>query len=141
MVKYVDKKCEPLIGPTALQLWAPQFPYFAETLREFIMRDKERMDRDGNLINTLNMDGLYIPPNTFNIFGLTDCTFYELCQPGSGPANPRPGAPRKRELVCETESLLLWVSKGNGSLYETPDHLPSKWYDWCCLWAYQWKTR
>jgi hypothetical protein len=54
------------------------------------MRDKERMDRDGNLINTLNMDGLYIPPNTFNIFGLTDCTFYELCRPGSGPANEGP---------------------------------------------------
>jgi hypothetical protein len=44
MVKYVDKKCALLIGPDALELWAPQFPYFAETLREYMMRDKEHVD-------------------------------------------------------------------------------------------------
>jgi hypothetical protein len=78
MVKYVDNKCAPLIGPDTLELWAPQFPFFAETLREYIMRDKECVDENGNLIHVLNMDGLYIAPGTFNIFSVTDCTFYEL---------------------------------------------------------------
>jgi hypothetical protein len=68
MVKYVDNKCAPLIGPDALELWAPQFPFFAETLREYIMRDKEHVDENGNLINVLNMDGLYIAPGHFQHF-------------------------------------------------------------------------
>ena len=112
MVKYVEKKSVPLIGPRVLQLWAPQFQYFAETLREYIMRDKEMMDCDGNLINTLNMDGLYIPPTIFNIFSLTDCSFYELCRLGSGPANDRPGAPRKENWYIKQRAFYCGYQKG-----------------------------
>jgi hypothetical protein len=112
MVKYVDNKCAPLIGPDALELWAPQFPFFAETLREYIMRDKECVDENGNLINVLNMDGLYIAPGTFNIFSVMDCTFYELCRPGSGPANDRPGAPRKEGWYVKQRAFYSGYQRG-----------------------------
>jgi hypothetical protein len=112
MVKYVDHKCRPLIGPRALELWAPQFPYFAETLREYIMRDKERVDENGNFINVLNMGGLYIPPNTFNIFSVTDCTFYELCRLGSGPAIDIPGAPQKQNWYVRQRAFYSRYQRG-----------------------------
>jgi hypothetical protein len=84
-----------LIGPNALELWTPQFPHFAETLRDNLMRDKERFDHDGNPLPPLTMHGHYIVSGIFNIFYVTDCNFYELCRPGSGPANDMPGAPRR----------------------------------------------
>jgi hypothetical protein len=59
MVKYVDKKSDPLIGPRALELWASPFPFFAETLRDYLMQDKERYDCDGNPLPGLNMDGIF----------------------------------------------------------------------------------
>ena len=111
MVKYVDNKCAPLIGPRALELWAPQFPYFAETLREYVMRDKEHVDENGNLINVVNMGGLYIPPHTFNIFSVTDCTFYELCRPGSGPAHVLPGAPRRENWYVKQRAFYSGYQK------------------------------
>ena len=58
------------------------------------MRDKERVDLNGNQLPPLNMDGTFFEPGTFNIFNVTDCKFYEMCHPGSGPDNDRLGAPR-----------------------------------------------
>ena len=112
MVKYVDHKCAALIGPQALRLWAPQFDFFAETLREYLMRDKERFDQDGNAQPFLTMDGLYIPPNSFNIFSLCDCTFYEMCRPGSGPANDLPGAPRRAGWYVKQRAFYSGYQRG-----------------------------
>jgi hypothetical protein len=112
MVKYVDKKSAPLIGPNALELWAPQFPHFAETLRDYLMRDKERFDRDGNPLPPLTMNGCYIVSGTFNIFSVTDCTFYELCRPGSGPANDIPGAPRREGWYIKQRAFYSGYQRG-----------------------------
>ena len=112
MIKYIDNKCQPLIGPTALELWAPQFPYFAETLRTFLMRDKERKDRDGNDLPPLVYAGDYIDPGTFIIFGVTDCTFYELCRPGSGPDNQDPGAPRREGWYIKQRAFYSGYQRG-----------------------------
>jgi hypothetical protein len=112
MVKYVDKKCASLIGPTALRIWAPQFPYFAETLRNYLMHDKERVDRDGNPLPPLNMDGIFIPPDTFNIMSLTDCSFYELCRPGSGPANDQVSAPRREGWYVKQRAFYSGYQRG-----------------------------
>jgi hypothetical protein len=91
---------------------APQFPFFAETLREYIMRDKEHVDENGNLINALNMDGLYIPPHTFNIFSVTDCTFYELCCLGSGPATDIPDAPQRQNWYVKQRAFYSGYQRG-----------------------------
>jgi hypothetical protein len=48
--KLFDSHFAHLIGPPALDIWAPQFPFFAEHIREYIQQDKERTDRDGNPI-------------------------------------------------------------------------------------------
>jgi len=93
LVKYIDRKMQPLIGPEALRIWAPQFPYFAESIREYIQKDKERTDRYGN--QTTRGMQYYIPPGTFNVFSITDCTTYEICRPGSGPINDNAGAGRR----------------------------------------------
>jgi hypothetical protein len=112
MVKYVDKKAGALIGPNALQLWAPQFPFFAETLREYIMHDKERKDRDGNDLPPLVYNDNYIAPGTYNIFGLTDCTFYEFCLPGSGPFNDQPGALQREGWYVKQHAFYSGYQRG-----------------------------
>jgi hypothetical protein len=112
MVKYVDRRSHGLIGPRVLELWAPQFNYFAEIIREYIMRDKERVDLDGNHLATLNMGGLYIASGTFNIFSVTDCTFYEICRPGSGPANDSLGAPRRHNWYVKQRAFYSRYQRG-----------------------------
>jgi hypothetical protein len=95
IVKQFDTTFAHLIGPQALALWAPQFPYFAEKIREYIQRDKARTDRHGNQTST----GVQLPhilPGEFNIFSVADCTVYEICRPGSGPANNNDGAGRRQ---------------------------------------------
>jgi hypothetical protein len=37
----------------------------------------------------------HIPPNNFNIFSFTDCTFHAICRPGSGPKHKEDGAGRR----------------------------------------------
>jgi hypothetical protein len=37
-----------------------------------------------------------IGPGEFNVFSITDCTVYEICRPGSGPANNNTGAGRRQ---------------------------------------------
>jgi hypothetical protein len=91
IVKLFDRHFAHLIGPTALGILAPQFPHFAEHIREYIQRDKERTDRDGNPI-IRGMPLQHIGPGEFNVFSVTDCTVYEVSRPGSGPANNNNGA-------------------------------------------------
>ena len=94
LVKIIDNRYYNVIGPAGLRLWAPYFPLFAEAVREFIHRGKERRDNQGN-VTVRGMANAYIPPGEFNVFSMTDCTVYEICRPGSGPANSDIGAPRK----------------------------------------------
>jgi DDE superfamily endonuclease len=82
LVRYTDNKFQPLIGPCGLRRWADQFPYFAECLRNYIQRDKDRIDYIGPY--TLNAGNRY-GVSEFNVFSFTDCTVYEVCRPGSGP--------------------------------------------------------
>ena len=67
IVKKFDRTFACLIGPQGLEVWAPQFPHFAEKIREYIQRDKERTDRDGNPI-IRGMPLQDIPPGGFNVF-------------------------------------------------------------------------
>ena len=69
----------------ALEVWAPQFPYFAEKIREYMQRDK--VQTDGNGIQVIRAGMQHLGPGEFNVFSVTDCTVYEICRPGSGPAN------------------------------------------------------
>jgi hypothetical protein len=95
IVKLFNTRFSRLIGPTALGIWAPQFPTFAEKIREYIQRDKERTDGNGNQI-IRGMPLQHIGPGQFNVFSVTDCTVYEVCRPGSGPANNNNGAGRRQ---------------------------------------------
>ena len=94
ILKQFDSKFAHLIGPQGLERWAPQFPYFAEIIREYIQRDKERTDAAGNP-TIRGMPLQRIGPGEFNVFSVTDCTVYEICRPGSGPANNNNGAGRR----------------------------------------------
>jgi hypothetical protein len=76
------------------------------------MRDKEWVDRYGNELPSLNMNGLYIPPGSFNIFSVTDCTFYKLCQPGSGPHNNEDGAPRREGWYVKQRAFYSGYQRG-----------------------------
>ena len=94
LVKYLDERFYHVIGPRGLRLWAPYFPDFAEAIREFIHRGKERVDAHG-AVTYRGITQAFIPPGQFNVFSMTDCTVYEICRPGSGPAISQAGAPRK----------------------------------------------
>jgi hypothetical protein len=76
------------------------------------MRDKERVDENGNFINVLNMGGLYIPPNTFNIFSVCDCTFYELCRPRIWTCYDIPGAPRRQNWYVKQRAFYSGYQRG-----------------------------
>jgi hypothetical protein len=105
IVNAFDTAFSHLIGPQALQIWAPQFPEFAETIREYIQRDKERTDRDGNQV-IRGMPLQRIGPGEFNVFSVTDCTVYEICRPGSGPANNNNGAGRRANWYIKQVSVI-----------------------------------
>ena len=77
-----------------------------------MMRDKEHMDVNGNLINVVDMDGLYILPHTFNTFSVTDCTFYELCHAGLGSANDQEGTPRKEGWYVKQRAFYSGYQRG-----------------------------
>ena len=104
IVKRFDTTFARLIGPQALSIWAPQFPVFAEKIREYIQRDKERTDRDGNPV-IRGMPLQRIGPGEFNVFSVTDCTVYEVCRPGSGPANNNNGAGRRQNWYIKQRAF------------------------------------
>jgi DDE superfamily endonuclease len=93
LVYLIDAKFHPLIGPNGLRRWADQFPLFAETLRQYIQRDKERIDFRCNYVLTTT-EKRYAE-DEFNVFSFTDATVYEVCRPGSGP-NSSGDAPSDR---------------------------------------------
>ena len=111
MIFYLDHRYAPLVGPAGLAVWAPDFPLFAECLRDYIMRDKERTDRHGN-VTIQNMGGHYIAPGEFNIFSCTDCTVYEICRPGSGPQNNSDGAPRRNDWYIKQRAFYDGYHRG-----------------------------
>jgi DDE superfamily endonuclease len=104
IVKKFDATFARLIGPQGLAVWAPQFPEFAEHIREYIQRDKERTDRDGNQV-IRGMPLQRIAPGDFNVFSVTDCTVYEISRPGSGPINNNNGAGRRQGWYIKQVSL------------------------------------
>ena len=84
IVHKFDRRFRSLIGPTGLRTWAPYFPQFAEVIRKYLCRPKARVSNNGDpKLKCLTVG--YIPPNGFNVFSFTDCSFYEICCPGSGP--------------------------------------------------------
>lgn len=85
MLKEIHDKLCPLISPQALRVWAPQFPFFAEKLRKYLIKAKDRFDNNNHPI-ILQLGDHHFGPGEFNIFSVTDCTVYEVCRPGSGPA-------------------------------------------------------
>ena len=93
LIQYLDRRYRNLVGPRGLTAWAPSFPFFAEKIREYISRDKHRTVN--GVPDVRNMPNNVIEPGQFNVFGFTDCTVYEICRPGSGPATRDEGAPRR----------------------------------------------
>ena len=111
LVKYMDTQFASIIGPQALSIWVDEFPYFAEKIRQYMIRDKIHLDHDGNVVDILNM------PNgpqegDFNIFSVTDCTVYEICRPGSGPANAQEGAPRQENWYIRQRAFYDGYHRG-----------------------------
>jgi hypothetical protein len=111
MVHRFDNVFAGLIGPTGLRAWAPFFPYFSECIREYICRSKERVNRRGETVQK-GMQVGWIEPGTFNVFSFTDCTFYEVCRPGSGPANARAGAPRRPNWYVKQRAFYCGYQRG-----------------------------
>ena len=107
IVELFDHKFAHLIGPTALRIWAPQFPYFAEKIRDYIQR--EHADHD-NQVTRGSM--LHIGPGELNVFSVTDCTVYEVCRPGSGPANHNDGAGRRQNWYIKQRAFYDGYHRG-----------------------------
>ena len=89
MINKVDTHFAPIIGPAALQIWATNFPHFAECIRKYLMKDKPRKH------GPVSMKDYPIREGEFNVFSITDCTAYEICRPGSGPATD--DAPKRKD--------------------------------------------
>jgi hypothetical protein len=111
LVRRFDRVFAPLIGPTGLRAWAPSFPYFAECIREYICRSKERVSRQGE-VTYRGMQNGWIPPGQFNVFSFTDCTFYEVSRPGSGPANNNAGSPRRANWYVKQRAFYSGYQRG-----------------------------
>ena len=94
LIKYLDKRYMHLVGPRGLTAWVHRFPYFSEVIREYITRDKDRVVNGVPTVR--NMPNNVIEEGQFNIIGFTDCTVYEICRPGSGPATKETAAPRRQ---------------------------------------------
>lgn len=110
LVKYIDQHFASIIGPQALSIWVDRFPYFAEKIRQYMVRDKQKLDRDGNIVDVLTMDDLN--EGDFNIFSITDCTVYEICRPGSGPANAEDGSPRQENWYIRQRAFYDGYHRG-----------------------------
>ncbi len=50
----------------------------------------------------------------FRIIGIIDCKIVETCQPGSGPAEDRPGAPHPEDANLIQESVYSGYAKCHG---------------------------
>jgi hypothetical protein len=111
IVRKFDRVYQSIIGPTALRCWAPHFPYFAEIIRDYICRDKERTNRNGDPVVRNMADG-YIQPLQFNVFSFTDCLFYEICRPGSGPSHNYAGAPRRTDWYIKQRAFYVGYQCG-----------------------------
>ena len=85
MVFTIEEKLGGLVSPQALKLWAPQFPFFAERIRQHLLSRKERKDHHGVVTVYQCTEEETGGPGEFNIFSFTDCTVYEISRPGSGP--------------------------------------------------------
>jgi hypothetical protein len=105
IVKKFDTAFARWIGPQGLGVWATKFPEFAEHIRKYVQRDKERTDRHGNQV-ILGMPLQRFGPGEFNVFSVVDCTVYEVCRPGSGPANNNNGAGRRQGWYIKQVSRL-----------------------------------
>jgi hypothetical protein len=62
IVHRFDRVFAPLIGPTGLRAWAPCFPYFAECIRDYICRAKERVNKHGKIVEKGLQAGWISPP-------------------------------------------------------------------------------
>jgi DDE superfamily endonuclease len=111
IVNRFDGRFCDLIGPRGLRVWSPFFPEFAEVIRAYICRSKERTNRQGDRVQRQLHTG-WIPPGQFNIFGFTDCSFYEVCRPGSGPANNTDGAPRRTGWYIKQRAFYCGYQRG-----------------------------
>ena len=67
-----------LIGPGALQNWVTRFPYFADQIRQYICKAKNRVNKHRESF-VMDLNGNDYADGNFNIFGLVDCTVYEFC--------------------------------------------------------------
>jgi hypothetical protein len=93
LVKYLDERYDFLIGATALMRWRYKFPEFAESIRNFIAKEKISVDSQTGAIQI--SPGVWFNPGSFCIAGLVDCKDYTICRPHSGPAGYYPGAERR----------------------------------------------
>jgi hypothetical protein len=100
VVKHIGCKLDGLIGPRALGLWAPQFPYFAEVIRCYLHLDKERINHQTGETYSHRLRLNQYGEGDFNVFSMTDCTVYEFCRPGSGPGKKEIGsnAPMRKQV-------------------------------------------
>jgi DDE superfamily endonuclease len=94
IIRHIDNTFTNVIGPRGMLHWVDQFPYFAEQIRQYVVRDKRRERNDGT-VYYLNLGDHEIAEHTANIMSFIDCTFYEYCRPGSGPLHSEEASPRK----------------------------------------------
>ena len=111
IVHKFDRRFKSLIGPSGLRAWAPKFPYFAEVIRQYLCRPKARVTNTGDpRIKGLTVG--YVPPNEFNVFSFTDCSFYEICRPGSGPKNNDIGSGRRDDWYEKQRAFYCGYQRG-----------------------------
>ena len=86
MVKFLDERYYDLIGPRGLEMWANEFPKYAEAIRDKLSTDKLWWDGEEELY-TVEHCACWFEPGSFNVAGFLDCKYYECTTVGSGPDN------------------------------------------------------
>ena len=95
LLLYMRERCYHLIGSDAIEMWVRFFPQFADRIYDYMLKPKDRYRRDGTHYQVCWNHPGAPTREQFNVASFTDVKAYEICRPGSGPAHPDEGSPRR----------------------------------------------
>jgi hypothetical protein len=85
-IHLLHERCYHLIAPTtAIQMWVPYFPYFADKVYDYILKSHPRRSRNGN-VSDVHLDHPdLLRREDLNICFFLDAKASRICRTGSGP--------------------------------------------------------
>lgn len=85
-VHMIHQRVYHLIGPSAIRMWVPWFPYFADKIYDYILKSHARRMPDGTVVDLHLEHGHILRRQDFNTAFNLDVKASQICRTGSGPA-------------------------------------------------------